>query len=746
MSTKSSAIIAAQEKDGLQSISFTVDAALLRELGERLVGKPHIALAELVKNSYDADATKVIIRFGPERIEVIDNGHGMDFTEFKDFWMRIGSPHKQAQRVSREFQRPMTGSKGIGRLAVQFLGRRLEMHTVPKKATDSELEAHVNWDEAARAVDLIRAEARYRQIPRTTEFPENGKHGTAITLSSLNHDWAVDDIVRLAREIWWLQPPFRPNPRLRSDRQKAFEVKLESPDEKAIEKFNAQMQAILDIWTARLLGRIVEPSENGDGAMCLVNLLLEFSDGVRMTQEYAIPDCNLYGLEFEIRMFSLHYRQPRGITVSEAREYFNNHGGVHVYDAGFHMPYYGPKNDWLGIEFDHSHRLSRSQLLPDELQIPEGMTYLPTSSRMFGVVHVDTAREREAAELRGAEKEGEYLKIQVSRDRLVDNKAYQNLHDVLRWALDFYAMQEAQRRFEEALASRSVEPVQEKFERVDEVLVRYQEVIPEPAYRKLRVQVQEAIDASETEAELMARRAGLLGSLATAGMSALAYEHEVHKQYLLLEDVVKQLGEIRVSDEATRDRLNEIADDLDEWIQWAKATRRLFSPLLNEEDRDLVARFKTRELVRDVAERMGILIRGIKPDVNGIDEALRLPHGRFVEWSAIFQNVFTNAVNAMLDSVEKRIVVSSRTSGRRRFLLVQDTGCGVALEEAGELFKPFKRRITISPERRALGLGGSGLGLTIVRMLASNLGCRVSFVEPEEGFSTAFQISWREQE
>lgn len=38
------------------SSEFTVDAVLLKELGERLVGKPHIALAELVKNAYDADA------------------------------------------------------------------------------------------------------------------------------------------------------------------------------------------------------------------------------------------------------------------------------------------------------------------------------------------------------------------------------------------------------------------------------------------------------------------------------------------------------------------------------------------------------------------------------------------------------------------------------------------------------------------------------------------------------------------
>ena len=58
----------------MPSLNFTVDSALLRELGERLVGKPHIALAELVKNSYDADATKVIIRLLPDRIEILDNG------------------------------------------------------------------------------------------------------------------------------------------------------------------------------------------------------------------------------------------------------------------------------------------------------------------------------------------------------------------------------------------------------------------------------------------------------------------------------------------------------------------------------------------------------------------------------------------------------------------------------------------------------------------------------------------------
>jgi hypothetical protein len=44
-------------------LRFTVDSALLRELGEKLVETVHIAVAELVKNCYDADATEVEILF-----------------------------------------------------------------------------------------------------------------------------------------------------------------------------------------------------------------------------------------------------------------------------------------------------------------------------------------------------------------------------------------------------------------------------------------------------------------------------------------------------------------------------------------------------------------------------------------------------------------------------------------------------------------------------------------------------------
>src|SRR4051794_2771415 len=121
------------------TLKFTVDSALLRELGERLVGQPHIALAELIKNAYDADATKVEVQILDDVIVVADNGHGMDRKAFRERWMRIGSPHKESQRRSPTLKRALTGSKGVGRLAAQFLASELRLVTVAEGSPEREL-------------------------------------------------------------------------------------------------------------------------------------------------------------------------------------------------------------------------------------------------------------------------------------------------------------------------------------------------------------------------------------------------------------------------------------------------------------------------------------------------------------------------------------------------------------------------------------------------------------------------------
>ena len=152
-------------------------------------------------------------------------------------------------------------------------------------------------------------------------------------------------------------------------------------------------------------------------------------------------------------------------------------------------------------------------------------------------------------------------------------------------------------------------------------------------------------------------------------------------------------------------------------------------------------RFRAMPVIEDIVTQTSFLARGIEIDYSQLDDRLYLPKASFAEWGAIFQNVLTNAFNAMLDSSRRLLHISSRSHE----ILIQDTGHGIDPEKADKFFDPFERASKISAERQALGYGGTGLGLTIVRLLADNIGCRVQFVHPQEGFSTAFSIRWREK-
>lgn len=725
----------------MPQLNFTVDSALLRELGERLVGKPHIALAELVKNSYDADASNVTIELSPadDRIEVRDDGHGMEFEEFRDFWMRIGTPHKGEKRFSKYLQRPLTGSKGVGRLAVQFLAASLTLTTVPREYEGKWLEAKVDWVKAVEAGDLTSAAVEYAEMSSPPPF----ERGTAIVLTGLKHSWDADSIQDLARELWWLQPPFRSRTTAELDPKSSFEIDFESTEREFERVFDRQIRAILRIWTARLVGK----NEMGN-----VTLSLEYAGESPKIYTYEIgdfphnrddyvegrfdPQKNLSAGDFEIRIFRLRGRQAYGILVGDARDYFEKYGGIHVYDGGFHLPYYGmQESDWLGIEYVHSHRRTVSQLLPQALQSDAsetgGLSFLPTRGRYFGVLNVDTSSESN-------------LHIMITRDRLADTTAFQDLVAMVRYAMDLYAMEEARRKFRQDLMQAPIESIPRKFERVERVLDYYEPQIPEAVYHDLRSRLREVSEAAATSQERVLEQIGLLGALATAGISALAYQHELTKQFASIEAIVTEIKRIQTGNQRLQRRLRSLGEDLSTWVERARATNALFDYLADPENTQTKQRFRAFAVLEDVKEQTQFLARGIKVDLRGVDQELYLPRASLVEWGAIFQNVFTNAFNAMLDSEKRLLRVSSRVDGQTREIVAQDTGVGVDLEDSAELFLPFVRKMEVSPERQALGYGGTGLGLTIVRLLADNIGCRVAFVEPEDEFSTAFSLSWRE--
>ncbi|MGB3184508.1 MAG: sensor histidine kinase [Ornithinimicrobium sp.] len=120
-----------------RQLPFTVDTHLLRELGALLVGRDSTALLELIKNAYDADATKVTVHAaglatGAGILSVTDDGHGMTFEGFQSGFLRIAGRTKEtSSRKSVLFDRRFTGAKGIGRLAAHKLASNLVVTSVP---------------------------------------------------------------------------------------------------------------------------------------------------------------------------------------------------------------------------------------------------------------------------------------------------------------------------------------------------------------------------------------------------------------------------------------------------------------------------------------------------------------------------------------------------------------------------------------------------------------------------------------
>ena len=720
---------------GFNVVKFQADSALLRELGERLVGQPHIALAELIKNAYDADATLCTVSIDHNDITVTDNGHGMTKTEFIDYWMTIGTRNKQHQDTSRYLRRSVTGSKGVGRLSAQFLAHRLEILTSPKSQPSAQLRALVDWDAAINAGSLMEAQAFYKTESRDRLYTNGTPHGTSVKMTNLKQVWDPDSIRDLGRQLWMIQSPLPSYGSLatREIDPHDFRIVLKSTIPNVVDSFDQQMKVALQNHMAEIEGEVTRQNN-----ISSAHVKVSFRTGERYSEGFNIEPL-VESVKWKIKVFKLSGKQAGGISVAEARDYFAQFGGVLVYDAGFRLPYYGVEQDWLGIEFDHSHRRNRSNLLPNRLHVRRALNDLPTQGRLFGVVLIDTGQEATRASI-SQQESGDFLKIQVTRDRLVANRSYRCLRDVVRWSLDYYATRQRLQEERKAEIKRSEESSDKTFRTVRELLVAARDTYPnDETIVSLEDEVLSLTQAFEREREAEEKVRILFGPLASAGMAALALEHESRKELRRARRLVARLS--RIGRELGDRRIRDIVERIGAWFDRLDETRRLFAPLLDQDDREDIEALAAVSVVEQV-------VANVQPLVPGVAFSRQIPHdiyfpaATFAEWNALFQNVFINAANATIDKDTRRVRCIGGRTGRSAWIRVEDNGSGLEWNQSDDLFDAFTRRATISEDRRALGLGGMGLGLTIVRMVASQRRARVAFVKPSPGWATAFQISW----
>ena len=433
---------------------FEVDAALIQELGDRLIGRPAIALGELVKNSFDADATTCRIEFGKDQITVVDDGHGMSEDDFLNYWMRIGTTHKVKEGKSRILRRPLTGSKGIGRLAAQFLASEMTLESNPVDNPKKSLYAFVDWSTAVAGANLSTVNVDWEMRDDLPVYAANSVSGLRITLKKLKNEWSTDALTTLGDDVWMLRSPFKRPTRAGAKRSpEDFVIEIEAPEiAGAREAFDERLKTVFSNWKARIRGTL-DHGRSGRPAVISVEFRSGYPDGLKEAKEFResvrLPvkrgvdskQSLLDKVTFEILIFKPEGRQAGGVSVGNLRDYLKSFGNVSVYDTGFRLPYYGSKidkigEDWLSIAADQGRRISVSELLPEHLRTQNKyMLDLPAPGRIFGAVEIATNHESAVARRPASE----HLEIQPGRDRLKDNEAFYQLRDLVRFGLDFYA-------------------------------------------------------------------------------------------------------------------------------------------------------------------------------------------------------------------------------------------------------------------------------------------------------------------
>lgn len=199
-------------------LHFEVSAGLKRVIGRDLITDDEVAVFELVKNSFDANATVVSLFFEPGRILIIDNGDGMSLDDIKNKWLMVAYSSKRVEETPVDgFRQQISstkhyaGSKGIGRFSSDRLGSELRMQTKPE-GLDKVHIVEVDWE----LFDENQS-AHFDQIP--VEYTEAGdftlpsevdsiSHGTVIEISSTRVVWDRQAILKLKSSLAKLINPF----------------------------------------------------------------------------------------------------------------------------------------------------------------------------------------------------------------------------------------------------------------------------------------------------------------------------------------------------------------------------------------------------------------------------------------------------------------------------------------------------------------------------------------------------------
>lgn len=358
----------------MANVKFKVSSALKTILGKELITDDFIAVFELVKNSFDAQARHVGILFdnaedGQRRIVISDDGVGMDKADIDNKWLFVAYSAKKSQKDYRDkikSTRIFAGAKGIGRFSCDRLGERLRLFTRKKGAGGKWHVLSIDWGRFE-----VDPEQEFHQIPAQYEeqqaIPFDAKYGTVLEITGLRDDgWNRKKLIDLRRSLERLVNPNQDND------SSNFRISLSAPDEAEADKEALRKAADGGLDARNVVNGPVQNFLFEDLGLRTAQIEVKASsDGTtvstrledRGTLIYELLERNPYQSSLaDVKVSLFHLNRSAKATFTsrmgvQAREY----GSVFLYKNGFRIhPFGSPDDDSLGILHRHQQGVFRS--------------------------------------------------------------------------------------------------------------------------------------------------------------------------------------------------------------------------------------------------------------------------------------------------------------------------------------------------------------------------------------------------
>jgi signal transduction histidine kinase len=661
------------------AMHFRFSPEVLSRLGEELIPNPEQGIIELVKNSYDADATwcRVELRereTGSRSFLVIDDGLGMDADAISNGWLVIGRSGKATRQPTRKFNRLPVGDKGLGRLSALRQGRKVVLETTPDREPNALYALEIDWDRLQRASTVEDVELNVKK-----QVSNGEGHGTKIAVEDLRSELGRVALKRLAREMLLLADPFGNN--------LGFRPVLVAPDFTELEK--RVQQGYREDAEYYLHARL---DDNGHATVQLQDWKGKVLSSAAH-EELSSEPYRTVAARFELWVFILSNKanafSAKNITVEEVRNWLSVVGGVHLYHRGLRVRPYGDEgHDWLEMN------LAR-------VRSPE---VRPSTNTSIGRVVVEDP--------------GDVLIQKTDRTGFVETDAFLELRrfasDALRWMAD-HRLREAEerRKHERETARRSTEQAKSEFNKV------VHESVPKQERPRVKKAIESYEKARDRESDTLRKDLQLYRSVATTGAVSARFAHESGKTITrigtLMNTIEKKGRELLDGnyDEFLKKPVNLIRKSVATMENYASLSLRL----LRQSKRRSGA-VDVHGVIDEMLELFGPFLSEAKIEAK-VEKADTDPRvfGSVALLDAVLANFLINSINAFtrVDGArleDRKVVIRTEITSDRLLLRFMDNGLGIINIGTDEIWLPGRTTLE----------DGTGLGLVIVKDSVADLG------------------------